>query len=278
MSMSPLITAAELKQRLGSDTAVIDCRFSLADPALGYRQYRDGHITGAYYFSLDRDLSAPPAEHGGRHPLPDTDTLVAKLNAAGINDHSLVVAYDDSHFSFAARLWWLLRYLGHDNVALLDGGYRAWVTAGYPLDRREPAPRSGRFQARPQRQWTADVKQVQSAIGDQATLLLDSREPARYRGEQEPIDPVAGHIPGALNFPWCEASDADGFALGIDAQRARWQALPPHRELIVYCGSGVSACANLLSLHLAGHRARLYPGSWSDWCSYAELPVAGAGA
>ncbi|TQV78245.1 sulfurtransferase [Exilibacterium tricleocarpae] len=274
MTDALLLSAAELRRRLGPDTVVIDCRFSLADPRLGYRQYREGHVPGAHYFSLDMDMSGPVAPHGGRHPLPDTKDFVAKLRATGVNNDSLVVAYDDSGLAFAARLWWLLRYCGHTRVALLQGGFSAWSNAGYPRDRRTPDSDNGTFDPRLQLDWVVDVEQVQRLVKRGSAVLIDSREAHRYRGEEEPVDPVAGHIPGALNFPWQDAIDGGGCALPAAGQQARWQALPDDRNLVVYCGSGVTACVNLLSLHMAGKQARLYPGSWSDWCSYPQLPVA----
>ena len=273
MTASPLITATALRRQLGAGTVVVDCRFSLADPRLGYRQYREGHIPGACYMSLDLHLSAPPARHGGRHPLPATKDLVATLREAGVDNDSLVVAYDDSNLAFAARLWWLLHYLGHTRVALLQGGYQAWLQAGYPWDRRDPSRDNGSFRPQLQLDRVVDVTQVKALVTEHSAPLIDAREPRRYRGEEEPIDPVAGHIPGALNFPWQEVTDSDGCARPAAEQQARWQHLPSDSDPVVYCGSGVTACVNLLSLHMAGKAARLYPGSWSDWCSYPALPV-----
>ena len=268
-----LITAAALNSYLDPsniDVKIIDCRFALSDPDLGRHQYQAAHLPGAEYLDLNRDLSSPAQIHGGRHPLPDDRLLAAKLAAIGINTDTLVVAYDDSRFAFAARLWWLLRYYGHDRVAILDGGYGNWVKAGYAVtaDRPEIAT-PGNFKPQIQAGWTVDIDRVRTIQSSPTQILIDAREPDRYLGNTEPIDPVAGHIPSAVNYPWQDVSTPEGFALPIAAQCQRWVAISPDLEPVVYCGSGVTACVNLFSLHLAGiGSAKLYPGSWSDWCSY----------
>jgi thiosulfate/3-mercaptopyruvate sulfurtransferase len=282
MSTTPIVTATWLHDRLCEESAaesangkpstlaIVDCRFALADPDLGRQQYGSAHIPGAHYMDLNRDLSSPVREHGGRHPLPDDRVFGDKLAAIGINDRTLVIAYDDSRFAFAARLWWLLRYYGHDRVAVLDGGYDNWVKAGYPVTAELAAPAErGNFQPQPQPERIVDIAAVRSILHSSAHVLVDSREPDRYLGNTEPIDPRAGHIPSAVNYPWQAVSTPDGFVLPVDRQRERWAAISPDVEPIVYCGSGVTACVNLLSLELAGiERSKLYPGSWSDWCSY----------
>ena len=275
---SPIISVTALKELLkdpSSQAVVIDCRFSLADTSLGEQQYQQGHIPGAHYFHLDRDLSGPkqPNGRGGRHPLPDPEPLTQKLRAAGVNALTPVVVYDDSRFGFAARAWWLLRYLGHEQVAVLDGGYQAWLQAGEAVDKRAPASKAGQFEPAPRRDWIVDIDEIRQdmATATPQLTLIDSREARRYQGFEEPIDPIAGHIPGALNRPWQEVSNEQGFAVSAEAQQARWQGLQG-RSLAVYCGSGVTACANLLSLAIAGIPAKLYPGSWSDWCAYPDTP------
>jgi thiosulfate/3-mercaptopyruvate sulfurtransferase len=256
---------------------VIDCRFSLTDPLQGHQQYESGHIPGAYFLDLNRDLSGPVALHGGRHPLPDTTQLAATLSRFGVysaNGHSSswVIVYDDSRFAFAARLWWLLRYMGHDQVAVLDGGLTAWQTAGYPVTQEVSLARSGNFVPRLRSDWVVDLETVRQRKDCPSVVLIDSREGDRYRGEREPIDPIAGHIPGAVNYPWQEVTDAQGHMRSVLEQQQHWASLPHHRERIVYCGSGVTACVNLLSLEVAGlPHSQLYVGSWSDWCSYPEL-------
>lgn len=263
--MNHFITSEELKLQLGK-VVIFDCRFHLMNKTLGSEQYRTGHIPGAYYLDLEKDLSGTIAPHGGRHPLPNIESFSKKLRAAGVNQQSTIVVYDDSRMAYAARTWWLLRFYGHSNVLILDGGYSSWISAGGAIDRREPAVKQGNFKAIAQQNWTVDHKEISSA-GAQLTLV-DSREAKRYLGEEEPIDPVAGHIPGALNFFWQEATDDKGFIKSGHDQQKRWSDLPRDKKIVVYCGSGVTACVNLLSLELSGIDAVLYPGSWSDWCSY----------
>jgi thiosulfate/3-mercaptopyruvate sulfurtransferase len=284
MLSSPIVSAVLLDSylALGSavDLKIIDCRFALSDADLGRKQYETAHIPGADYLDLNRDLSSPVQLHGGRHPLPDDRVLGAKLAAMGINSDTLVVVYDDARFAFAARLWWLLRYYGHQRVAILDGGYGNWVKSGYPVTPVLPETSVlGNFQPQIQSGWIVDIdslserlrQRVEAIQNAPAHLLIDSREPDRYHGNTEPIDPIAGHIPSAVNYPWQDVSTPEGFFLPIEAQQRRWAAISPDLEVIVYCGSGVTACVNLFSLSLAGiNGSKLYPGSWSDWCSYRE--------
>jgi len=269
-----LVSAPWLHHHLNEpNLVVVDCRFALDDPQQGFAHYQQGHIPGAVYFDLNRDLSSPPQQRGGRHPLPNLQKLAAKLAAAGISSAgtgspSHVVAYDDSCFAFAARFWWLLRYLGHDAVSLLDGGFQGWQQAGFPVTTALPAPSPGSFHPQIQDSWVVDREQVQASRANPDVVLIDARTGDRYRGEFEPIDPVAGHIPGAVNYPWIEMTDEQGYGRSPDEQRQRWLELSEGKERIVYCGSGVTACVNLLSLHLAGFPpGQLYAGSWSDWCS-----------
>ncbi len=263
------VSAPWLRDRLDDPGIVIvDCRFALTDPGWGRQQYDLVHIPGAYYLDLERDLSGPKGQHGGRHPLPAPDVLAVKLSEIGVNSTTLVVAYDSQRLAFAARLWWLLRYLGHDRVAVLDGGLPAWQAAGYPLTADPPAPRSGRFIPQPQPQLVVDRDYVLAHKDRPGVVLIDARERDRYLGIHEPIDPIAGHIPGAQNVPWLDATDADGMLRDGSSQ---WAAVRNATEIIAYCGSGVTACVNLLSLARAGILGgRLYAGSWSDWCSYTN--------
>lgn len=255
---------------------IIDCRFQLSDPSWGEKQYQAAHIPQAFYLSLDKDLSSPVQKHGGRHPLPDPDSLAAKFEKMGINrGETQVIAYDDSRCAFAARLWWLLRYYGHHQVAILDGGWNAWKKAGYPVSAEPPSPQPGTFTPQLQPEWVVDREEVKARQNDPNTILIDSRDADRYRGEREPIDPIAGHITGAINFPWKSVTDEQGNLYSPAQQRQRWQngetSIDTNQETIVYCGSGVTACVNLLSLHLAQlPQGKLYAGSWSDWCSYLE--------
>ena len=249
---------------------IIDCRFSLADSESGQKQYQESHIPGAFYLDLNRDLASAVGKHGGRHPLPNMGELADKLSAIGINSsETLVVAYDDSRLAFAARLWWLLRYMGHSKVALLDGGFSAWKAAGYPVTNTLPQPREGKFVVQLQPDLVVDIETVKERKDLPGEVLIDSRESERYAGLREPIDPIAGHIPGAVNYPWQEVTDETGKVRSTSAQKQRWAELEKAAEIIVYCGSGVTACVNLLSLEIAGiPDAKLYVGSWSDWCSY----------
>ncbi|MEG4086109.1 sulfurtransferase [Microcoleus sp. POL10_C6] len=249
---------------------IIDCRFSLADPELGQKQYQESHIPGAFYLDLNRDLASSVGKHGGRHPLPNIEELADKLSAIGINSaETLVVAYDDSRLAFAARLWWLLRYMGHSKVALLDGGFSGWKAAGYPVTNTLPDPREGKFVAHLQQDVAVDIEAVKERKDLPGKVLIDSRESERYEGLREPIDPIAGHIPGAVNYPWQGVTDETGKVRSASEQKQRWTELEKAEEIIVYCGSGVTACVNLLSLEIAGiPDAKLYVGSWSDWCSY----------
>jgi thiosulfate/3-mercaptopyruvate sulfurtransferase len=252
------------------EVVVVDCRFQLANRAWGYQQYLASHIQGAYYLDLEKDLSAPVEKHGGRHPLPDRYWLAQKLTNLGIiSGETLVVAYDDSRFAFAARLWWLLRYLGHERVALLDGGWPGWVAGGYPVTDAIPAPKSGNFVPNPQPDWIVDLETVKARKDLPSVVLVDSRDGDRYRGEREPIDPVAGHIPSAVNSPWQLVSNEMGYLQPLSVQQQLWANYQQAEEMIVYCGSGVTACVNLFSLELVGiGKPKLYPGGWSDWCSY----------
>lgn len=271
-----LVDRQWLKQQLDNPQVVIvDCRFKLADPGWGEEFYRTSHIKGAYYLDLNRDLSAEVQRHGGRHPLPDSNILAEKFARMGIvKNETLVVAYDDSRFAFAARLWWLLRYLGHDSVALLDGGWNDWVKHDSPVSNTIPESRSGNFKPEPNLDWLVDIDTVKSAQNDDSVIVVDSRDRDRYLGLSEPIDPVAGSIKGAVNSPWKQVSHESGYLQPLTTQQQLWNDYRQADEIIVYCGSGVTACVNLFSLNLAGfENTKLYPGGWSDWCSYLESEV-----
>jgi thiosulfate/3-mercaptopyruvate sulfurtransferase len=273
MASNPLVSAQWLVDHLHDpEVAIVDCRFSLTDPTLGRQQYEATHIPGADYFDLNQDLSSPVKQHGGRHPLPDPALLAAKLAAIGLdstNPTKRIIAYDDSRFAFAARFWWLVRYLGYDNVAVLDGGFQGWVAAGYPSTNTIPLPKIGHFTPNPHLDWVVDRETVQARKDLASVVLVDSREQERYRGEREPIDPIAGHIPGALNYPWQRVTNEQGYSRSIAEQQSQWSTISDASEILVYCGSGVTACVNLLSLTLIGiPTGKLYAGSWSDWCSF----------
>lgn len=257
------------------DLVIVDCRFQLGQPESGRAAYEESHIPGAVYLDLEKDLSAPLGEHGGRHPLPDAATLTGTLSRAGIGNDVRVVAYDDQGGAMASRLWWLLKYLGHEQVYVMDEGFAAWVKAGYPVSSEQKVPIPSPFLATVQHNMLVEADEVRELLGSDRVTLIDSREVPRYRGEVEPIDRVAGHIPGAINRFWKDALDEGGAWKDEAGQAARFDDLPRDRELIVYCGSGVTACPNVLALQEAGYqKVRLYAGSWSDWISYEGNPVA----
>jgi thiosulfate/3-mercaptopyruvate sulfurtransferase len=218
MTHTPFVVSAQyLSEHLDDPQIVIvDCRFALTEPELGHQQYQISHIPGARYLDLNQDLSAPVERHGGRHPLPDFTKLAEKLGAIGVNfQETLVVAYDDSRLAFAARLWWLLRYMGHDKVALLDGGWKAWQAAGYPVTDAIPTPQPETFVPQLRSDWVVNIDTLKVRKDLPDVVVIDSRESDRYLGKQEPIDPIAGHIPGAINYPWQDVTDAQGYLRSI---------------------------------------------------------------
>ncbi|MEW5251738.1 sulfurtransferase [Microbulbifer sp. 2201CG32-9] len=256
------------------DLVILDCRYQLDDPDAGTRAFEDSHIPGAIYASLHRDLSGLPSRFGGRHPLPTPQQFEAFARAAGISANTRVVVYDDQRLAFAARAWWLFRYFGHKQVAVLDGGLGAWRDAGLAMVTGEGTPPAAArdFVASPRADMTVDYRDIhpEPMPGMQ---LVDAREPRRFDGEEEPIDPLAGHIPGAVNKPWKRITDEQGFVRDRTELEQHWADLPSDQRLVCYCGSGVTACVNLLSLYLAGRENTvLYPGSWSDWCAHILHP------
>lgn len=265
--MATIITANELKNN-HQQKVIFDCRFRLDNERYGIEQYRIGHIPGAYYLDLNKDLSSQVQTHGGRHPLPDLETFAQTLRNAGVNQHSSIVLYDDSRMAYASRAWWLMRHIGLKDIQLLDGGFKAWVDTGSALDRREPPRKAGNLKIQLRADETLSYADLNTPGA--SYTLIDSREKKRFLGEEEPIDPIAGHIPGALNYPWQEITNDQGFLNTGNFHQERWQSLAQQKNLVVYCGSGVTACVNLLSLEMAGIEAKLYPGSWSDWCSYQQ--------
>jgi len=256
---------------------VVDCRFELADPDAGRRAYEAGHVPGARYGDLERHLSGPATALSGRHPLPDPHDLAARLGDWGIAADSQVVAYDDAGGAFAARLWWLLHWLGHEAAAVLDGGLTAWLAQGRAVTTNPPRIRARTFAAGTEGASWVDSDGLLAALGEGGCRLIDARAPERYRGEHEPIDPVAGHVPGALNIPYARHLDPGQRFLPSRTLAELFRAhLGGRRDqpLVAMCGSGVTACHSLLALALAGYRnARLYPGSWSEWIRDPHRPV-----
>ena len=284
MRFETLIDAAALHRALHADGLVLlDCRYDLADPPAGRRAFVDAHLPDAHYVDLATDLSGPLTASSGRHPLPDPAVLAARLGALGVTADAQVVCYDAADGAFAARAWWLLRWLGHSAVAVLDGGYAAWVAAGFAVERGDAQslrPGAPPLAIRAARAHTVALDDLVRGLGGSRRLLVDARAAERYRGEREPIDPVAGHIPGAVNRP-VATNLADGHFKSAGLLAAEWQALLGRYavdELVVYCGSGVTACHHLLALAHAGMPgACLYPGSWSEWCRDRARPVARSG-
>lgn len=277
---TPLIEANELAEILRqgrSNVLLADCRYSLTDPRAGAKAYEEGHIPGAVYVDLGELLSAATTGMNGRHPLPDPQAFASGLAALGANDSTLVIAYDAEDATFAARLWWMLRWIGHENVRVLNGGQRAWLAAGGELSTEQPKPQQGALGLRHRAMPTATFSDVMGNLETKEKLVVDARSPDRFRGENETIDPVGGHIPGAINRFYKENLTADGQFKPAHALRDEFRILlgdtPPER-IIHQCGSGVSACHNLLAMEIAGlEGGTLYPGSWSEWCRQRDVPI-----
>ncbi|MBS7661320.1 sulfurtransferase [Pseudomonas lalucatii] len=282
MPLAQLITPAALALRLEQDgpPLILDCRFALDDPSYGQRSYAAGHIPGAQFADLEQHLSGPVRQGvTGRHPLPDPKVLLERLRQWGLRQDSQVVLYDDGPGAFAARAWWLLAWLGkRDGVYLLDGGLKAWHKAGLGLSHEQPDPVRGDFSGEPDEGLLVSASRLQQRLGSSDLTLLDARALPRFRGEVEPLDPVAGHIPGARCAAFSDNLDSDGHFLPAEQLRQRFAAqlgARPADGLVAYCGSGVTACHNLFALCLAGYPlAALYAGSWSEWITDPGRPVA----
>jgi thiosulfate/3-mercaptopyruvate sulfurtransferase len=278
MIYETLISTGDLARHLDDPAfVVVDCRHNLADVAAGERAYGGAHIPGAAFLQLDRDLSGAKTGYNGRHPLPEVDALAATLGNIGIDRSKQVVAYDQNSGMWASRLWWLLHWLGHDAAAVLDGGLDKWTAEGRPQTSELPSRRRTRFEpASPGP--TASAAEIERRLSDGSLYILDARAPERYRGDMEPIDPVAGHIPGAHNRPYGENLTAQGSFKPASLLRAEFEALlgdTAPSAVVHQCGSGVTACHNALAMSVAGLQgSRLYPGSWSEWIAGPSRPVA----
>ncbi|MEH7075507.1 sulfurtransferase [Neobacillus drentensis] len=254
---------------------IVDCRFSLSEPEKGNLEYLQGHLPGAVFFDLEKDLSRPKQFHGGRHPMPVLEEFLAKLGNAGIDEKTVIVAYDHGEGAFAARFWWLLQYLGHEHVYVLDGGFKAWSEANYPITVEVPTFEKAEFHYNIQSELLATIDDVKGVAENRpgGIILIDSREEKRFLGIEEPIDSKAGHIPGAINKPWMEGLKGNRYKPASD-QKQRFINIEPGKEIIVYCGSGVTAAPNFLALKEAGfERVKLYVGSFSDWISYEDNKI-----
>ena len=278
MTNTPLVSAAELAARLADpDWLVVDCRAELSDRDAGARAWQAGHIPGAIHADLERELSAPVTPVTGRHPLPPIDTFVDTLSRWGVAAATRVVAYDAGNSAYAARLWWMLRYVGHDAVAVLDGGFAAWVEQGHPVSSAAVTRAPARFVARPRPQMLCDARGVAEALA-RGELLVDVRGAERFAGKVEPLDSVAGHIPGAVNLPFTQNLDAKSRFRPKSELAEMWRmrtGMTAGSAPICMCGSGVTACQALLALEVAGlGGGRLYAGSWSEWIRDPARPVA----
>ncbi len=293
----PLVSAEWLRALVAASDpglVLVDVRADLGDPAWGRARYREGHLPGAVFADLERDLSAPKTGTNGRHPLPSAPRMAEVFSRFGIGPDSFVTAYDDRSGMFAARLWWMLRYLGHSGAAVLDGGLPAWLEVGGALRSGEETRPARTFVPRKAPEMALAAPAVEAGLEGRKQLLLDAREPARWRGEVEPIDPVAGRIPGAKNHPWTGNIGEDGRFRAPEELRARFRALGLEpaaaadgenradernherdgRRIVCYCGSGLTAALNALALERAGiEGAAVYSGSWSEWCADPKRPV-----
>lgn len=282
MKHADLISTQQLQNHLHDpDWVIVDCRFSLADTGRGRQDYLAGHIPGAVYAHLDDDLSGPVVPgKTGRHPLPSVDEFCRALSTWGIGNGTQVVVYDDAGGAIASRLWWMLVWLGHNSVALLDGGWPLWIAQGKAVSRGNEKRFHKEFAPRLRPDLAVSVSEIDRIREDSRFKLIDAREPERYRGEVEPIDPVAGHIPGALCLPYKDNLDTEGQFLSPDELRERYRKLigdTPPDKVVFYCGSGVTAAHNLLAMSRAGlGLGKLYPGSWSEWITDPRRPVSGA--
>jgi thiosulfate/3-mercaptopyruvate sulfurtransferase len=281
MDFSTLIDVGSLQKLLDAGSpAILDCRFDLADAAAGERAYVAAHIPTARFADLNRDLAGPVSSSSGRHPLPDPAVLAGRLSGLGVGGDRQVVAYDEASGAFAARAWWLLRWLGHSRVAVLDGGFKAWVAGGGALESGEAraAGASSGFVPKISAGAVVGSTDVLAALKDPGRLLIDARAPERFAGSVEPIDPVAGHVPGAVNHPFGTNLGADGRFLPPAELRRRWLDRLGGAEpsaSVAMCGSGVTACHNLLAMEIAGlPGGKLYAGSWSEWIRDPGHPVA----
>ena len=279
--ISPLIDPQTLAEQLNQPNwVVIDCRFRLTRPEDGQALYQQGHIPGARYAHLDNDLAASPQSNHGRHPLPSPEIFIATLERLGVSNLSTVIVYDDVSGAIAARLWWMLRWAGHENVFVLDGGIQAWECAGLPLETSQPTWEAAEFLLHEiHEEWVVQADEILSEM-EQGAILVDARSRDRFCGVSEPIDPVAGHVPGAVNYPFSEALDSSGLMRNSKELQQDLEVFTKgERGLIAMCGSGVTACHLLLALNVAGlGNGRAFIGSWSQWIrNYDDLIATGDG-
>jgi thiosulfate/3-mercaptopyruvate sulfurtransferase len=278
MAYTTVISAEDLKTHISDDDwIVVDCRFTLTSPESGRSLYKESHIPGARYLHLDDDLAAPVTEHTGRHPLPDPDVLATKLGELGIDNNTQVVAYDDTFGAMASRLWWLLRWLGHDKVSLLDGGLPAWIRKKLPMTPDIITLPPKIFIPNVTTELVIDMPTMEVVVENGECIIIDARAEERFTGEVEPLDKVAGHIPGAINLPFEDNLDFDATFMAKDEMAELYNNILGHKDashVVMMCGSGVTACHNLVAMEIAGLTgARLYAGSWSEWITDSSRPV-----
>lgn len=275
--MTYIISVSRLKNRLENNrdnTVIVDVRFQLTDSEAGRKQYIKDHLPGAVYLDLEKDLSSKAEKHGGKHPLPDMTTFARKVGNIGIDHDTTVVIYDQANEMFASRLWWLLHYLGHEKAYVLDGGYEEWLRQGNPVTDQMPVLEPKRIRPILRDEQTANIDEVKEKLESDTAIVIDSRERERYLGNIEPLYHKSGHIPGAKNYFWKDVLNKKGNWKKDEVLTEHFSAIPKDKEVIVSCGSGISACPNILALKMAGYKnVKLYPGSFSDWISYEENKI-----
>lgn len=275
--MSYIVTSEWVSKRLeetDSNLIIVDCRFELQSPEVGKRLFIENHLPTAVYLDLNKDLSGPTQQHGGNHPLPDMHEFAEKLGNLGIDEKTTVVVYDQANEMYAPRLWWLLTYMGHEDVYILDGGYEKWVAEGRTVTQEIVTRTPKVFTPHIQTDAKVDIEGVKEKLGNQSAILIDSRAKDRYLGKVEPLYARAGHIPGAKNYFFKGVLKDNGLWKNTQEMEVHFADLPKNKEIIVSCGSGVSACPNIIALKQAGYtNVKLYPGSYSDWISYEENEV-----
>jgi thiosulfate/3-mercaptopyruvate sulfurtransferase len=277
VSYKTLISTDALSAHLDDSWVIVDCRYDLRDTGSGREQYRAAHIPGSVYASLSHDLAGPVGGGGGRHPLPSAAALEATFGRLGIGGGVQVVMYDQDTGMFASRMWWMLRYMGHDAAAVLDGGWAKWVREGRPVRGGEETRELATFSGQPREELRLGVEDVEARLGDPSALLVDARAPERFEGGAEPLDRASGHIPGAANHFFRRNATNEGVMMSPGVLRQQFAEVIGERspdQVVMYCGSGVTACQNLLAMEHAGlSGAKLFPGSWSEWSSDSRRPV-----